>query len=180
MAGKTEELALELLVETIQDKLFEQPIIVFQSLDKPETKLAIERALEGSDVTLSVINDALNAAVQQGSSRRIARGVFLLDRGLARGYDLKFAKDAFVIVLSQDGRIPWSECNQMIGRSARLQDCHQGAYITVSSGDLSKSSYKEVIYAQQGCLFDDAGALILAAIIKIWESSSSQDKAQIV
>ena len=77
----------------------------------PETKEAIETALLGTGQDLHELGTEMDASIQQGTSESIWQGVFLLSRSLARGYDLKFAQDAYVIVFSHDGMIPWTECN---------------------------------------------------------------------
>ena len=103
------ELALETLKSTILSKLQDTPILIFQSDDMPATRDSIATALLGTGHDMHELNNEMDAAIQQGTSESIWQGVFLLNRSLARGYDLKFAQDAYVIVFSHDGMFPWTE-----------------------------------------------------------------------
>lgn len=48
----------------------------------------------------------------------------------SRGYDLKLAKDALVLVLAYENGFPWSQVNQMFGRGSRSFGISRGYYFT--------------------------------------------------
>jgi len=49
------------------------------------------------------------------------KGVFVIDRRYARGYDLKLAVDSLVYVLDNGGDLSLAEVQQCCGRSSRSQ-----------------------------------------------------------
>ena len=70
----------------------------------------------------------------------IKDGVFLLSRRFARGFDLKFATDAFVVVLSLQNDVPASEIEQMIGRASRCNGVQEGCVYIVSTSTCSDNT----------------------------------------
>ena len=51
----------------------------------------------------------------------VASGVYVFKSEFARGFDMKFSKDAFVVVLSIENKIRASVIEQMVGRANRAQ-----------------------------------------------------------
>ena len=73
------------------------------------------------------------AAQQKNVATNISKGVFLLRRRYARGFDLKFAQDAIVVVLALENDVRASEIEQMIGRASRSNGVQQGYVHVVST-----------------------------------------------
>ena len=70
----------------------------------------------------------------------------------ARGYDLKLAKDASVLVLAYDQGFPWSMLNQMFGRGSRSFGVSRGFYFTSKFPD--NANLKEQLVLKEKKFYD--------------------------
>ena len=73
------------------------------------------------DPLFNYISTEEEAAQQKNIATSLSKGVFLLHRKFSRGFDIKFAQDAIVVVFDPNNNIPASEIVQMIGRASRAQ-----------------------------------------------------------
>ena len=98
---------------------------------------AISLSLETAVVDASD-DDALSLALQ---TKTKAKGVYIMSEQLARGFDMKFAKEAFVLIYARDFYYDSSVIEQMVGRANRHQGVQCGrvfavfANATVEVGD---------------------------------------------
>ena len=79
------------------------------------------------NVDFKHVDTAENALLGQGLGKAVVAGVFIVDVQFARGYDLKLAVDALVIVVDNDESLDLSTAQQMAGRASRaqtVQNCH--------------------------------------------------------
>ena len=63
-------------------------------------------------------NDALQSKVLSTSNDS---GVFIMKEDFARGFDIKFSRDAYVIIFNEKSRFKASLLEQMVGRANRSQ-----------------------------------------------------------
>ena len=118
----------------MKDEAVNRPVVVFISDDDASIGNRLKQAIRQEDrVVFNHIQEEEEAAQQKNFVVNFKDGVFLLSRRFARGFDLKFATDAFVVVLSLQNNIRASEIEQMIGRASRCNGVQQGCVHIVSS-----------------------------------------------
>ena len=66
------------------------------------------------------------------TSTGIDKGIYILNLIFGRGYDLKFAKDAFVMVLDEKITLNSTEAIQLLGRGNRSKGAARG-YIWINN-----------------------------------------------
>ena len=94
-------------------------MIAFISDDCDVIAERMQQDIEQDNLLFNHLKTEEEAAQQKNYSTNISHGVYLLRRRFARGFDIKFAKDAFVVVLALKNDVRASEIEQMIGRASR-------------------------------------------------------------
>lgn len=70
---------------------------------------------------------------------RESQGVIRIGREFARGFDIKLAKDARVIIIANDDTLCYIEVFQMVGRGCRTQGKAEGRVIMQSEKTIKES-----------------------------------------
>lgn len=113
----------------IRREQLDKPVIIFT--EDEEKKWFDELKMEyGKDVEVVWINSLNEADAQRGRDKGKQRGIYVIGTKWSRGYDLKLAKDAIVLVLAYEQGFPWSQVNQMFGRGSRSFGISRGFYFT--------------------------------------------------
>lgn len=89
-----------------------------------------ELKAEYKDIEVVHINDVKSAMHYRDRDKGKQRGIYVIGTKWYRGYDLKLAKDALVLVLAYEDGFPWSQVNQMFGRGSRSFGISRGYYFT--------------------------------------------------
>ena len=109
------------------------------------------------------------------ASQELSRGIYVLHRDFARGYDIKFGKDAFVAILSENCAIRGSEIRQMIGRGSRTQGIQIGTVFLTGQTSVTQTNIA-FIDAKDQVRYNDIGPEIAAAIIALWPTLTAPEK----
>ena len=89
-----------------------------------------ELKAEYKDLEVVHIKDVTTAINYRDRDKGKSRGIYVIATKRSRGFDLKLAKDAIVLVLAYDEGFPWSQVNQMFGRGSRSFGISRGYYFT--------------------------------------------------
>ena len=92
----------------IREKIMERPIVVFMLLPDAALKNELEviKATAGCDLTY--IDTFAEAQKVRDRVHGNTRGITVLGRELARGYDYKLGKDGYVVVFGNDQKMSLS------------------------------------------------------------------------
>lgn len=113
----------------IRKEQLDKPVIIFT--EDEEKKWFDELKMEyGKDVEVIWINHPNEADAQRGRDKGKQRGIYVIGTKWSRGYDLKLANDAIVLVLAYEKGFPLSQVNQMFGRGSRSFGISRGFYFT--------------------------------------------------
>ena len=115
------------------------------------------------------------AIEQMHASQELTKGVYVLHRDFARGYDIKFGTDAFVAILSENCSIRGSEIRQMIGRGSRTQGIQIGTVFLTGQTSVTETGIG-FIDAKDQVRYNDIGPEIATAIIKLWPALTNTEK----
>ena len=120
--------------------------------------------------------DALTLAIQAISKQE---GVFILSERLARGFDLKFAKSAFVAIFADKFYYMSSTIYQMVGRANRNQDVQTGR-VHCTFGSMVESVADWDFYLERERLgFNAFGLKILRALILIYNELTQKQRTEL-
>ena len=110
-----------------------KPIIVFVARNDPEMIEAIMKtASECPDLPCCYFSEASDAMGSKADAHVMTNGVYILKDTFARGFDLKFAVNAHVIVYAAECIYSASTIKQMVGRANRAQGiAHGRVYVIV-------------------------------------------------
>lgn len=115
--------------KVIKKEQQDKPVIIFTEED--EKKWFDELSSEyGKDQEVVWIRGETEANTYRQRDKGKQRGIYVLATKWCRGYDLKLAKDAIVLVLAYEKGFPWSKVNQMFGRGSRSFGISRGYYFT--------------------------------------------------
>ena len=163
------------------DKIIEQgthqPVICFTSEDDALFRDYLEKLVtqQLKSVPFLYVDNHDQAIEQMHASNELTTGVYVLHRDYARGYDIKFGKDAFVAILSENSSIRGSEVRQMIGRGSRTQGIQIGAVFLTGQTSVTETNIR-FIDAKDQVRYNDIGPEIATAIIKLWSSLTAAEK----
>ena len=104
LAYKTKNDAAQAMCDKIIEQGTHQPVICFTSEDDPVLRNYLESIVTAQlkGVPFLYIYNHDQAIEQMHASQELTKGVYVLHRDFARGYDIKFGTDAFVAILSEN------------------------------------------------------------------------------
>jgi len=125
----TENQMLNEMYTLVAKKTADGPVILFtdSNEDAIEEKMNNIYGPSMGFYRITSNKDAFRVRLQMN---RRESGVFVLGLDCARRFDLKLAKDAYVIIASQGDGFPHSIVNQMLGCGCRSFGVANGAYLT--------------------------------------------------
>ena len=113
------------------DKAKDQPVLIFcGDTDLKKIINDVDKIVDALKVNYGRINKDRAAMEMRATNINRTNGIYVLHRKYARGFDMKLAKDAFVMILSIEKNLPWSVVNQMVGRGCRSFGVADGCYYT--------------------------------------------------
>ena len=153
-------------------------MLVFISDDNEIIGNRVKQAIEQeTSVIFNRISNGADACQQKNFAVNTEKGVFLLDRRFARGFDLKFATDAFVVVLALKNDVRASEIEQMIGRASRCNGVQQGCVHVVSDMKVGGGTATiDWIKSKDSMRDQDQGPELVKALMKTWTDLKTPEK----
>lgn len=153
-----------------------EPIIVFAEEDQEAIFNDLKKKFTSSNVEVLYVKDNDSALRLRLTNNRKRTSIYVLDRTLARGYDLKLQADAVTFVVAFKNEIAYSEYVQMLGRGSRSFGIAKGFYYTYM---LSKDvDLREQLTYNEKKFYD--AAKILARLMKRWPHINlAKDKKKI-
>ena len=94
----------------------------------------------------------------------------------ARGFDIKFASDAFVCIFNERCKFKASLIRQMVGRANRTQGIQNGRVFVTSNVAYKKEVGMEYFTKAEKRPGVDMGPQIAYAILKLWALISDDEK----
>lgn len=143
------ELQVNQFVEIARSKMNEQPLIIFVegSTKLLETKLKLVSLEMGIDFKyLESYDEAMEIRREKQDD---VRGVYLCHSDFQRGFDMKMAVDAYVMIFATEKGYKMSEIEQMIGRGSRAFGMASGAYFTYKFGETDKDITAELKFEDE-------------------------------
>ena len=112
-------------------------------------KVLKEIATVDEGVSWYTVDSKEEARVVRNVMTTRSRGVIRICRSYARGYDLKLAQDAHVIVIANGDAIKLSEVLQMVGRGCRSQGKARGTVVVESEKYLDSNEAFDALCARK-------------------------------
>ena len=107
------------------------------------------------------------------------QGVFFLSERLARGFDLKFAVSAFVVVYAAKFYYMSSTITQMIGRANRSQEVQSGRVFCTFEALIDEYVEWDFYVQREKLGFSQFGLRIMKAVLTIFNSLNLKQKAEV-
>ena len=98
----------------------------------------------------------------------------------ARGFDIKFASDAFVVIFNEASKFKASMIKQMVGRANRSQGVQNGRVFVTSTVAYKKDVGMEFFERAEKKPGLDMGPQIAGAILKLWSILGEEDKQSLI
>ena len=120
------------------------------------------------------VKEAKDIGRLQTMLRQVPEGVVLIPKKYGRGINLRFQKDALVIVLVNKEYIGFPLVKQMVGRSSRRQGLCYGEVFITTQFDMADSQVGalEVLKEFENDYANDEGLMIVSALFKKVEKLS--------
>ena len=145
-------------------------MIVFVAKDEAAVFNELEaRLLSVNQRVCKLLQNSYNALVLAMQAISKHSGVFFLSERLARGFDLKFAVSAFVVVYAAEFAYMSGTIEQMIGRANRNQDVQAGRVFCTFSSLVDEYADWDFYIAQERLNLDDFGLRILRGLLLVWK-----------
>ena len=108
------------------------------------------------------------------------KAVIIMKEEFARGFDIKFACDAFVAIFNDRCKFKGSLIKQMVGRANRSQGIQSGR-VFVTSNVLYKGEIgMEFFTRSEKKVNSDMGAQIAGSITKLWAYLDDNEKNALI
>ena len=100
----------------------------------------------------------------------------MLDRSLARGYDLKLTKDAAVLIFDEDASLCFTEAKQMVGRASRTQGIQHGYAVIFDHEFPMTGDLREYLVAKEQIAQDDEGPEVMRCLLGVLDKHPGRSK----
>ena len=121
-----------------------------------------------SCVKCSIINSIEVAKTERYQNLMVSDGCWIVHSEFSRGYDLKFAKDAFVFVVDDNKRsLTDIDARQMIGRSSRSFGLATGHVFLIDDVYRKGQLLEQKLKGRRIVVSDDRIRICVAAVKKI-------------
>ena len=158
-----------------------KPVLVFVSNDDPEVCQYVESAIGRiADVSCFKIVSEEDATQSRLMSDTNNRGVIIMREEFARGFDIKFASDAFVCIFNEKHKFKASMIKQMVGRANRSQGIQNGRVFVTSNVVYKKEVGMDYFTRAEKKPGVDMGPQIAGAILKLWTLINEEEKSQLI
>ena len=130
---KDEDFLIRQIRDRVEMETQQRCVIIFQGTQNQKLTDSMEKLCENYDIAFEDIQTREKALEARQNHADTQRGVFMVNKKFAMGYDLKLKDEPLVIVLVNDKKMTTAQIRQMFGRSSRRQGTLFGAAYLVDS-----------------------------------------------
>ena len=122
-----------------------------------------------------MILDEDDALASRSLSEGVDKGVLIMKEEFARGFDIRFAREAYVVIFNERSYFKASTLEQMVGRANRTQGVQQGRVFVTSTVCIDPETTIEYFRKTEKKPGHDIGAEIAGAIVTLWQHWGVED-----
>lgn len=155
-------------------------MLIFVLRSSEDIYAAINNAAAPGIQVMFIDNDD-DALVNRESTAQLTKGIFVIETRYSRGYDLKLAKDAIVLILDNDGTLRLSDAEQMAGRASRAQSKQVCIVRSVVTGAavLGPTGMKGLLAARDRVVIKGSQGAVIRALLKLEDAGTLKTNTQI-
>ena len=136
----------------------------------------LDAAKATSDLNCCYFTDPYEAMGAKSDSSMVKNGLYVLQEKFARGFDLKFAMNAYVLVFSNDCYYYASTIRQMVGRANRAQGVAHGRVFIITPNSMIPETDMNYIENKDKLRNSDVGNAVCKFLVLKYLDLGSQDR----
>ena len=165
------------MCKLVKDKIAKVPIIAFIAKNDAQVLEALTTAARATpDVNSCYFTDPLDAMGAKTDASMVKNGLYILQEKFARGFDLKFAMNAYVLVFSNNSYYFASTIRQMVGRANRAQGVAHGRVFILSQNFMIAETDINYIEQKDKLRNSDVGAAVSMFLVKEYLERNLKDR----
>ena len=159
--GSKEDAMRDIVLE-IQKKMRYMPVIVIIANNDAQVLDAVAKGgREMQDLNVLHFTDPYDAMGAKTDASMVTNGLYILQEKFACGFDLKFARNAHVVVFSDRSHYSASMIRQMVGRANRAQGTAYGRVFCVQENPMRPETDMNYIEAIDKARNNDIGRSVI-------------------
>ena len=165
------------MCKLVKDKIAKVPIIAFIAKNDAQVLEALTTAARATpEINSCYFTDPLDAMGTKTDASMVKNGLYILQEKFARGFDLKFAMNAYVLVFSNNCYYYASTIRQMVGRANRAQGVAHGRVFIITPNSMIPETDMNYIENKDKLRNSDVGNAVVKFLIMKYLQMGASDR----